>query len=100
MISACTMDICNSSVNGNIETLEKLLKQVSIRDPDKVKNLRKIVDMRKFVILFYGDLRMEEWIAQAQVQWSIESTTLHQLQFSIFIFKQFHLKMACTDVMH
>ena len=100
MIPARTMDVCNSSVSGNIETLEKLLEQAGVGDPDDVENPTKIVDMREFVILFHGDLGTGERIAQAQAQRSIEATALHRLQFAIFVFGQFHLKMACADAMH
>ena len=99
-IPACTMDVCNSSVSGNIETLEKLLEQAGVGDSDEVEDPALIKDMREFVILFHGDLGTGERIAQAQAQRSIEATAFRRLQFAIFVFGLFHLKMACADAIH
>lgn len=56
-----------------------------------------VKDMRKYVILFHGDLGTAERVLGIRQQRAIEETAYRRYQFIVFIIGLFHLKMACAD---
>lgn len=89
------MNINNSTVIENIDTITNLMEQrygaLSELNDEAVDELI------EYVILFHKDLEIGERISGTQFQRSIEGTPWHYLQFVIFVFSLFHLKMACAD---
>ena len=101
---ARAMDINQSKVSGNIRAIANLLDQGGVGDPDEgmkenSEYERDVVDMRKYVILFHGDLSTFEHVLGVLQQQALKETALRHYQFLIFIIGIFHLKMACADVL-
>jgi len=89
-----SMDISNSTVIGNIETIEKLLYQTGLAEyepPVPTTNLD------PYVLLFHGDLGTGDRINSARQRRSIETSPRNRLQFVIFVMGLFHTKMACAE---
>jgi hypothetical protein len=98
------MDINQLKVSGNLRAISDLLGQGGVGDPmEEANNVGDwepdIIDIRKFVILFWGDLGMAERIMSLLEQRSIEATLWRRYQFMVFIMGLFHLKMACADTL-
>ncbi|KAJ7732217.1 hypothetical protein DFH07DRAFT_990929 [Mycena maculata] len=97
---ARSMDIKQSTVEGNLKVIPNLLEQGGVRDPDEddggiwEKTLKSIV---AYVILFHGDLGTGERIMSLLQRRAIESTPWRRYQFVIYVMGLFHLKMACAD---
>ena len=115
---ARAMDLPNSTVSGNIDTLMSLLKQGGIYsgemtshgpgnqqasvddesddddDDEKMANPKPIGD---YVVLVHGDLGTGERVTQALRRRAIEKTPWKRLQFAVYVLSLFHLKMACAD---
>ncbi|KAG2121850.1 hypothetical protein BD769DRAFT_1360939 [Suillus cothurnatus] len=90
------MDISNSTVSGNINSVLELLKQGDIEDPAECDPLQRI-DVSEYVVLFHGDLGTGEHLQAALQRRTIENTPWNHLQHVIFIPGLFHLKMASAD---
>ncbi|KAG1779313.1 hypothetical protein EV702DRAFT_1178476 [Suillus placidus] len=96
IIATSAMDISNSTVIGNIQSIVNLLEQGRIRGPAVVDD-PDMPDISEYVVLFHGDLGTGERLQSAQQRQSIENTLWNRLQHVIFIPGLFHLKMAATD---
>ncbi|KIM60416.1 hypothetical protein SCLCIDRAFT_36557, partial [Scleroderma citrinum Foug A] len=96
IIAAQAMDISNSTVLGNIQSIVNLLQQRGIENPDKVDD-PEMPDISEYVIHFHGDLGTGEWLQVAQLHRAIERSPWNRMQHVIFIPGLFHLKMACAD---
>jgi hypothetical protein len=90
------MDISNSTVSENINSVLELLKQGDIEDPAECDPLQRI-DVSEYVVLFHGDLGTGEHLQAALQRCAIENTPWNRLQHVIFIPSLFHLKMASAD---
>lgn len=95
---ARSMDISNSSVAGNIETIINLMNQAGVGDPSEIDD-EAINSLVEYVVFFHGDLGTGERITSAQIHRAIEESPYRRLQFVIFVFGLFHLKMACADTL-
>ncbi|EKM49482.1 uncharacterized protein PHACADRAFT_201738 [Phanerochaete carnosa HHB-10118-sp] len=115
---AKAMNIPNFTVARNIKTIVNLLKQRGIYsedsaphrpqtqqtsssdasddkdDDDKMKRPKPIDN---YIVLFHGDLGTGKRIAQALKHCAIEKSPWDWLQFVIYIFSLFHLKMAYAN---
>ncbi|KAI6111628.1 hypothetical protein EDD16DRAFT_1694167 [Pisolithus croceorrhizus] len=89
IFAAQAMDINNSTVSGNIQTVTDLLTQGGICDPSDMSGEGHESDIDSPDISEYA----------AQLCHSIESTSWNHLQHVVFIPGLFHLKMACMDVL-
>lgn len=89
------MDISNSTVAGNIDAITNLMEQ-GYGALDELDD-ETLDELMEFVVLFHGDLGTGERLSGAQLQRSIETSPFRRLQFVIFVFGLFHLKMACAD---
>ncbi|KAI6117851.1 hypothetical protein EDD16DRAFT_1692910 [Pisolithus croceorrhizus] len=104
IFAARAMDVNNSTVSGNIEAVNALLRQGGIEDPAVMLEANyssdvDLLDASQYVILIHGDLGTGEQLQAAQLRRSIESTAWNCLQHVVFIPGLFHLKMACADVL-
>lgn len=89
-----SMDIPNSTVDGNISTIEKILEQTGLAELDKEEDT---ININPYIILFHGDLGTGERIQTAKRQRHTEASPRHRLQYVVFIMGLFHLKMACAE---
>ncbi|KAI9432877.1 hypothetical protein BJY52DRAFT_1207806 [Lactarius psammicola] len=86
-----SMKIKQSSVDGNIEVMENLLRQGGLGDPtDPGFDTSGDVDVSDFVLLIHGELLMKEHLDTVRDSWRIEDTPRDWL---------FHYKMACVDAL-
>lgn len=92
------MDVANSSVGGNIETIASLLAQGGVGDPLEMDD-ETLVDIMEHVVVIHGDLGTGERLDGAQLRRAIESSPFLRYQFIIFVLGLFHLKMACADAL-
>jgi len=60
------MDVSNSTVSGNIQSIVNLLQQGGIENPNEVDN-PEMPDISEYVILFHGDLGTGEQLQAAQL---------------------------------
>ena len=88
------MDIPNSTVEGNISTIEKLLEQTG-RAPLEAE--QDTVNLDPYVVLFHGDLGTGERIQTAKRRRRLERLPRDRLQYVVFVMGLFHLKMACAE---
>jgi hypothetical protein len=98
------MDINQSKVAGNLRAIPDLLVQGGVGDPtegvsDDDKWEPDIVDIRAFVVLFWGNLGTAEQIMSLLERQSIEATPWRCYQYVVFIMGLFHLKMVCADAL-
>lgn len=93
-----SMNISNSTVSGNIDAIINLMAQAGVGDPMEIDD-ETIESLVEYVVLFHGDLATGERITAAQLQRAIEASPYRRLQFVIFVFGLFHLKMACADTL-
>ena len=89
-----SLDITNSTVTGNIDTIEKLLEQTGLGDYEPPTPT---IPLDHHVLLFHGDLGTGDRINSAKLWRSIEGTPRARLQFVIFVMGLFHTKMACAE---
>ncbi|KAH9842506.1 uncharacterized protein C8Q71DRAFT_827213 [Rhodofomes roseus] len=101
---ARTMEVNNSTVDGNISAIESLCAQAGLgcpteirRDGASAKEPRSVTDISDYVVLFHGDLGTMERVLSALRARSIEDSAWRRLQFVVFIPGLFHFKMACVD---
>ncbi|KAF8179487.1 hypothetical protein K438DRAFT_1908311 [Mycena galopus ATCC 62051] len=87
---ARSMDIKQSTVEGNIKAILNLLNQGA-------SGRRNIISMVDYVILFHGDLGTGERINSILERRSLEATPWLRFQYVIYIMGLFHLKMACAN---
>ncbi|KAG2140008.1 hypothetical protein BD769DRAFT_1350350, partial [Suillus cothurnatus] len=93
ILASQAMDISNSTVSGNINSVLELLKQGNIEDPAECDPLQRI-DVSEYIVLFHSDLGTGEHLQAALQQCTIKNTPWNHLQHVIFIPSLFHLKMA------
>ena len=94
IIPAQSMDIKNSTVDGNISTVERLLEQTGLA---RLEEEQSTVNIDPFIILFHGDLGTGERIQTAKLRRGTEHTPRNRLQYAVFVMGLFHLKMACAE---
>lgn len=94
IIPVQSMDISNSTVEGNIKTIEKLLDQTGLAQLQEEQHTVKI---DPYIIMFHGDLGTGERIHTAKRRKVIEATPRNRLQYVVFVMGLFHLKMACVE---
>lgn len=93
-----SMNVKESTPDGNIEVLECLLRQGGIGEPtEKNYDVEYDVDMTDSVLLVHGDLLTKERLDTVQGSRCIESTPKRRFQYVVFLPGLFHLKMACAD---
>jgi hypothetical protein len=96
IIAAAAMDVSNSTVSGNIQSVVDLLEQGGIQDLTVVDD-PSVPDILEYVILFHGDLGTGERLQAVQQRRAIENTPWNRFQHVIFVPGLFHLKMAAAD---
>ena len=85
------MKIKQSSVDGNIQVVDNLHEQGSIREPvQKVFLVGYDVDMSEWVIIIHGDLLAKEWWDSIKESRSIEDIAKQWFQHLIFLLGLFH----------
>jgi hypothetical protein len=94
IIPVQSMDIPNSTVEGNITTIEKLLEQTGLAQLQEEEHT---VNVDPFIIMFHGDLGTGERIQSAKRRRMVEASPRNRLQYVIFVMGLFHLKMACAE---
>ncbi|KAG2084330.1 uncharacterized protein F5147DRAFT_748810 [Suillus discolor] len=95
-----SMNIKQSTTDGNVEVLENLFHQGGIGDKSEVNfNAEHDVDMTEHVILVHGDLLTKERVDSVRNSRKIEHTPKNRLQYVVFLPGLFHYKMACADAL-
>ena len=89
-----SLDISNSTVTGNIDTIKNLLDQTGLGEYEPPTPT---ISLDPQVLLFHGDLGTGDHINCARQWRSIEGSPRNRLQFAVFIMGLFHTKMACTE---
>ncbi|KAF8218615.1 hypothetical protein L208DRAFT_1117250, partial [Tricholoma matsutake] len=56
IIPACAMEFSNSTISGNISTIQNLARQGSVGDPNDPDEHFDVTDLSEHVLLFHGDL--------------------------------------------
>ncbi|KAG1805966.1 uncharacterized protein BJ212DRAFT_1283060 [Suillus subaureus] len=72
-IAALAMDVSNSTVAGNIQSVINLLEQGRIMEPDTFDD-PEIPNISEYVVLFHGDLGTGEWLQVVQQCCVIKNT--------------------------
>lgn len=94
MVPVQSMDIPNSTVEGNISAIEKLLEQTGQAPLQEEQNT---CNFDPYVVLFHGDLGTGERIQTAKRRRGLESSPRDRLQYVVFVMGLFHLKMARVE---
>ncbi|KAI9434779.1 hypothetical protein H4582DRAFT_1818304, partial [Lactarius indigo] len=95
-----SMKIKQSSVDGNVEVMESLLRQGGLGDPTEPGfNTHGNVDISEFVLLIHGDLLTKERLDTIRDSRRIEDTPKNRFQYVVFLPGLFHYKMACVDAL-
>ncbi|KAG1754911.1 uncharacterized protein EDB91DRAFT_1043064 [Suillus paluster] len=95
-----SMNIKQSTTDGNVEVLVNLFRQGGIGDKSENDfDAEHDVDMSEHVILVHGDLLTKEQVDSVQSSRKIEHTPKNRLQYVIFLPGLFHYKMACADTL-
>jgi len=89
-----SLDISNSTVTGNIDTIVKLLEQTGLGEYEPPTPT---IPLDSQILLFHGDLGTGDRINSARQWLSIETSPRNRLQFVVFVMGLFHTKMACTE---
>lgn len=97
-----TMDLNQSKVSGNIDTLYNMFRQAGVGAPSGGTGSERsapdgLVDISDFVTLVHGDLGTYERVLSAVRRRSVEFTPYDRLQSVVFVIGLFHLKMAAAD---
>lgn len=71
IIPVQSMDIPNSTVEGNITTIEKLLEQTGLAE---LQDERQTIDVDPYIILFHGDLGTGERLQSARRRRTTEAS--------------------------
>jgi hypothetical protein len=94
------MKIKQSSVDGNIEVMDSLLRQGGLGDPTEPGfETSGDVDVSEFVLLIHGDLLTKEHLDTVRDSRRIEDTPKNRFQYVVFVLGLFHYKMACVDAL-
>ncbi|KAI0722048.1 hypothetical protein C8Q72DRAFT_787621, partial [Fomitopsis betulina] len=88
------MDINQSTVQGNADTITNLCRQAGIGDHSVDRGVEDISD---HVVWVHGGLSTCECVQSLQVSCSFKKTPWLRFAFVIFVMGLFHLKMACAD---
>ncbi|KAI0083688.1 hypothetical protein BDY19DRAFT_899903 [Irpex rosettiformis] len=92
------MDINQSKVSGNIDALLQMLEQSAVGDAQTAQGADiNMTDLGNVVQLVHGDLGTMERVLSAMERRAIDLTATSRLQFVVFVFGLFHLKMAAAD---
>lgn len=92
------MDINQSRVSGNIDALLQMLEQAGVGDSEIIQSAEdEMTDIGNVVQLVHGDLGTMERVLTAMERRGIDLTPAQRLQFVVFVFGLFHLKMAAAD---
>ncbi|KAG1803053.1 hypothetical protein EV424DRAFT_1474635 [Suillus variegatus] len=83
-IAALAMDVSNSTVAGNIQSVINLLKQGGITEPNTFDD-PEIPDISEYVVLFHGDLGTGERLQAVQQRCAIENTPWDRFQHVVFV---------------
>ncbi|KAH9068260.1 hypothetical protein EDB83DRAFT_2222816, partial [Lactarius deliciosus] len=95
-----SMNIKQSSVDGNIEVMENLLQQGGLGDATEPGfSTSGNVDISEFVLFVHGDLLMKEHLDTIKDSRRIEDTPKNRFQYVVFLLGLFHYKMACVDAL-
>lgn len=95
-----SMKIKQSSVDGNVEVMENLLRQGGLGDPMEPDfESSGDVDISQFVLLVHGDLLTKEHLDTVRDSRRIEDSPKNRFQYVVFILGLFHFKMACVDAL-
>lgn len=94
IIPVQSMDIPNSTVEGNITTIEKLLEQTGLAELEEEQDT---VNVNPYIVMFHGDLGTGERIQSAKRRRMAEASPRNRLQYAVFVMGLFHLKMACAE---
>ena len=97
IIPVRAMEFSNSTVSGNISTIQNLAGQGGIGDPNDPDEDFDVTDLSEHVLLFHGDLGTGDLILSIQLRRSIEDSPWNWFQFAVFIPGLCHVKMACAD---
>ncbi|KAG2341212.1 hypothetical protein BDR05DRAFT_888554, partial [Suillus weaverae] len=95
-VAASAMDVSNSTVAGNIQSIINLLEQGGIVEPDSFDD-PEIPDISEYIIMFHGDLGTGEQLQAVQQLHAIENSPWDQFQHVVFVPGMFHLKMVAAD---
>jgi len=90
-----SLDVSNSTVKGNIDTIEKLLEQTGLGEYEPPTPT---ISLDHQILLFHGDLGTGDRINSAKQWRSIEGSPRDRLQFVVFVMGLFHTKMACAEM--
>ena len=95
-----SMKIKQSSVDGNIDVMENLLRQGGLGDTtDPGFSANGDIDLSDFVLFVHGDLLTKERLDTIRDSRQIEDTPKNRFQFVVFLLGLFHYKMACVDAL-
>ncbi|EPS93387.1 hypothetical protein FOMPIDRAFT_1136238, partial [Fomitopsis schrenkii] len=102
-LPARSMEINQSSIDGNIQAISNLFQQVGVGDPVNIANSESesdandVVDISEHVVIVHGELGTGERIQAILKRRSIERTPMRRYQSVIYAPGIFHTKMACVD---
>jgi hypothetical protein len=97
---AKSLDVKQSTVAGNLQTIPEFLGQGGVGDPAQQTEgvwEQNVLSILAHVILFPGDLGNGERIMSILQRRSIEDKPWLRYQYVIYIMDLFHLKMAAAD---
>ncbi|KAI0045262.1 hypothetical protein FA95DRAFT_1469453, partial [Auriscalpium vulgare] len=99
-VPARAMNINESTAKGNADVINDLLRQGGVGSGDQGGNPFPGApprDLGDHVVIFHGDLATCERVQSVQSSRAAEKTPWRRLQFVVFVFGLFHLKMAAAD---
>ncbi|KAM6489479.1 hypothetical protein JOM56_015036 [Amanita muscaria] len=96
IIPAYAMDINNSTIDGNMQAVERLMAQGGVGGSDCNGDT---VDLSKHVVIIHGDLGTGKCIKSMMHERSLEYRPWERFQFIKFCPGFFHVKMACIDTL-
>ncbi|KAG2139339.1 hypothetical protein DEU56DRAFT_944418 [Suillus clintonianus] len=95
-MAASAMDVSNSTVAGNIQSVINLLEQGGIAEPNSFDD-PEIPDISEYVVMFHGNLGTGKRLQVVQQHRAIENSPWDRFQHVVFVPGMFHLKMAAAD---
>ncbi|KAI0743680.1 hypothetical protein C8Q80DRAFT_1107242, partial [Daedaleopsis nitida] len=98
-VSLRATDISQSTVAGNIDTIQNMYSQAGVGKPtDRSENSGEpFVDLEEFVTIIHGNPSTYEHILSALQRQSVERTSYNRLSSVVFVMGLFHFKMATAD---
>lgn len=96
IVPAYAMDINNSTIDGNMQAVERLMAQGGVGGSDCNGDT---VDLSKHVVIIHGDLGTGKCIKSMMHERSLEYRPWERFQFIKFCPGFFHVKMACIDAL-